>query len=327
MKNKIIDVLQQEFGEHRIRQNEPMNMHTTWKVGGTSEFYMETEKTEEIIKAVQLSKKYGYPLFIYGGGSNIFVSGNGISGLTIKNNCRRFDMMSVKGAIKQQKLDVSKAIVYAESGAIMNQLVRFTVEEGLQGLEYQLGLPGTVGGALHMNSNFPKKQAYVGDAIERVRLVTRDGEVKDVDKAYFRFAYDQSILQETGEIVLSAVFSFTATDKRELWQRGMEAVQHRNETQPKGFSAGCTFRNISIAQALIAKIPDNITSAGYLIDKAGLKGKRIGDAIISDKHANFIMNLGSATPQDVVELVSLIKKTVLQKFGVHLELEVKQVGF
>ena len=116
-------------------------------------------------------------------------------------------------------------------------------------------------------------------------------------------------------------------DKKELWNRGMDALSHRNDFQPKGASAGCTFRNISIVEALTIPTPDQITSAGYLIDKAGLKGKRIGDAMISDKHANFILNLGNAKAQDIIGLTTLIKDEVKQKFGIPLHLEVKTIGF
>ena len=112
-----------------------------------------------------------------------------------------------------------------------------------------------------------------------------------------------------------------------LWKRGMEALEYRGSTQPKGASAGCTFRNISIVDAIRIPTPDRITSAGYLIDKAGLKGRRIGDAMISDLHANFILNMGSAKAEDVVGLVTLMKDEVYKKFGVHLALEVKTVGF
>lgn len=329
--DKSFQELKKVFGENRVKQNEPMKSHTTFKIGGLSQYYLEVDRIADIIEAVGLSNKLKIPVFILGGGSNIIVSDKGVRGLVIKNNCRKFDIMRVSGRMKNYaegwKIDMDKAMVYAESGALMNQLVRFTIEHGFSGLEYQLGLPGTVGGAIFMNSNFPVKQKYVGDALYKARLLTKEGDAKEVDKSYFRFGYDRSILQDTGEILLSAVFQFEPMDKKVLWERGMEALEYRNKTQPKGVSAGCTFRNISIADAINIRTPNNITSAGYLIDKSGLKGKGIGDAVISDVHANFILNKGKATAEDVTRLIDLIKSEVKKKFGVELYLEVKKIGF
>lgn len=316
--DKAIRELQKAFGESRVGLSELMGTHTTFKIGGPAQVYLELDSIDALVKAVSIARKVDLPVFILGGGSNIIVADHGIKGLVIKNNCRRFKLISMKGKV---------AFVYAESGVIMNQLVRFTIEHGLGGLEYQLGLPGTVGGAVFMNSNFPKKGVYVGDCLYQAKLLASDGGIKEVDRAYFQFGYDKSILQETHEIVLSVIFSLIPMDKKVLWERGMEALQYRNETQPKGASAGCTFRNISIVEALKVPTPNSITSSGYLIDKAGLKGRRIGDAMISDKHANFILNMGKAKGEDVVSLVEFMKDEVFRKFGVHLALEVRTVGF
>lgn len=326
MKNNTLNELEKVFGT-RIRLNEPMSAHTTYKIGGVAEYYIDLEKTEDIVTAVKAAKKLELPLFIFGGGSNIIVADHGIKGLVIKNNCRKFDIMTMSGRIKNQKIDVSRALVSAESGVIMNQFVRFTIDQGFGGLEYQLGLPGTVGGAVYMNSNYPRKGAYVGDFVYRAKLLIADGVVKEVDNSYFHFAYDYSTLQETGEIVLSVIFKLEPMDKKILWERATDALTHRSGSQPKGASAGCTFRNISIVEALRIPTPDQITSAGYLIDKVGLKGKRIGDAMISDRHANFILNMGSAKAEDIIALTTLIKDEVAKKFGVKLHLEVKTVGF
>lgn len=325
--NTILQKLESELGIGKIKQGEPMSSHTTFKIGGPAEYYLAVEKTEDLIKAVKTAHELGIPIIVFGGGSNVIVADHGIKGLVVKNNCRRFEVMSMSGRIKNQRVDVSQAALYAESGVIMGQLVRYAIDQGLSGLEYQLGLPGTVGGALYMNSNFPKKGAYVGDVVLKARLVTKEGDVKDVDNAYFRFAYDKSILQETSEIVLSVVFKLEPGDKTLLWERAAKALTHRTESQPKGLSAGCTFRNISIADAFRIPTPDKITSAGYLIDRAGLKGRKIGGAMISDMHANFILNTGDAKAQDIVDLTHLVKDEVKKKFGVDLVLEVKTVGF
>lgn len=322
-----LKTLEETFGQNRVRQNEPMSAHTTFKIGGPAEYYLDTDKTEDIIKALQITSKLGIPFFIFGGGSNIIVADHGIKGFVLKNNCRKFSVMTLSGRVKNQQIDVGRVIVSAESGVIINQLVRFSIDQGLSGLEYQLGLPGTVGGAVYMNSNNPRKSSYIGDSLYKARIATPQGEVKEVDNSYFHFAYDYSILQETNEVVLSVTFRLLPYDKKELWDRATDALQHRSASQPKGASAGCTFRNISIVEALRIPTPEQITSAGYLIDKAGLKGKRIGDAMISDKHANFIMNMGSAKAEDIIALTTLIKDEVHKKFGVKLHMEVKTVGF
>lgn len=329
--DKKLKELEKALGQNRVRADEPMSAHTTFKIGGPAQYYIEVSKIDDLVKAVQTAKKLELTVFIFGGGSNVIIADRGIKGLVIKNNCRKFGILKMSGKIPargvDKKIKIEKALVMAESGVIMNQLVRFTIDQGLEGLEYQLGLPGTVGGGVYMNSNFPKENAYVGDCLYQAKLLTRDGKIKEVDKEYFKFSYDKSILQETREIVLSVIFSFRPQERKILWQRGTEALNYRSSTQPKGASAGCTFRNISIVDAVSVPTPGRITSAGYLIDKAGLKGKRIGGAMISDMHANFILNMGRAHAKDIVGLVNLMKEEVYKKFGVHLALEVKTVGF
>lgn len=325
--DKKLQELEKNLGAGRVRVGEVMSAHTTFKIGGPAQFYFEANTIDDLVNAVKTANKLDLPFFVFGGGSNIIVSDNGIKGLVIKNNCRKFTVSKMSGSVRGKKVGVDKALVAAESGALMNQLVRFTIDQGLQGLEYQLGLPGTVGGAIYMNSNFPKKGAYAGDSLYQAKLITREGEIKEVSNSYFQFGYDKSILQETGEIVLSVVFRFKPADKKILWEKGMEALNYRSLTQPKGASAGCTFRNISVVDAVRIPTPQQITSAGYLVDKAGLKGKRIGDAMISPLHANFILNFGRAHAQDVTSLVKLAKDEVYKKFGVNLQLEVKTVGF
>lgn len=325
--NTVLTRLENDLGKSRIRIDEPMSLHTTLKLGGAAQYYIVVETIDDLVKAVTSARKLNLPVFIFGGGSNVIIADGGIKGLVIKNNCRKFEVISMVGKIKSGQIDVDKALLYAESGVIINQLVRYAIDQGLGGLEYQLGLPGTVGAGVFLNSNFPKKSAFVGDCVYKVKLLAKDGTVREEEKSYFRFAYDKSILQETGEIVLSVTFKLVPEDKKILWERGMEALSYRNQTQPKGASAGCTFRNIGIVEAIQIPTPGRTTSAGYLIDKAGLKGKRIGDAMISDKHANFILNMGNAKAADVTELIDLMKSEVLRKFGVHLSLEVWKVGF
>lgn len=319
--------LEKVLGVGRVRQNEPMSSHTTFKIGGPAQFYIEIEKIEDLVKAIQIARKLEMPFFILGGGSNILVADQGIKGLVIKNNCRDFSVLQMKGRVRNQKINVEGVLLLAESGVIMNQLVRFTIEQGLSGLEYFLGMPGTVGGAVFMNSHYLKKQAFVGDFLSGAKILTKDGDIKEVDKSYFHFGYDRSVLQDNGEILLSVVFKLLPFDKKVLWKRGMETLEYRGSVYPKEASAGCVFQNISDVEAISIPTPQRITSAGYLIDKAGFKGKRADSVMVSKKHANFILNMGNAKAKDVLKLINSIKEEVSKKFGVQLSLEVKTVGF
>jgi UDP-N-acetylenolpyruvoylglucosamine reductase len=196
-------------------------------------------------------------------------------------------------------------------------LVRFTVDEGLKGLEMHLGLPGTVGGAVYMNSKWMHPEGYVGDAVYQAQLLAENNEIIDTPQSHFHFGYDYSILQKNGEILLGAVFALTPDNKDELWNIANSSIRYRRQTQPQGVkTAGCTFRNITKAQALIAGVPDQTTSAGFLLDHAGCKGLRVGDAQISTDHANFIINLGSATAGNMMELIRIAKDRVKRTFGV-----------
>ncbi len=130
--------LEKVLGPNKIRRNEPMSAHTTFKIGGPAEYYIDVDTIDDLVLAFNTARKLNIPVFLFGGGSNVIVADHGIKGLVIKNNCRRFEVMRMSGRIKNQKIVSSKALVYAESGVIMNQLVRFTIEQGLSGLEYQL---------------------------------------------------------------------------------------------------------------------------------------------------------------------------------------------
>ena len=210
---------------------------------------------------------------------------------------------------------------------MMNQLVRFTNDEGLAGLEMHLGLPGTVGGALFMNSKWMHPEGYVGDPLYQATILTPNGEVTDVPQSYFHFGYDASILQQSGDMLIKAVFAFKQTDSASLWEISNKSIAYRRETQPQGVSSpGCTFRNVTKAEALSIPTPGYTTSAGYLIDHAGLKGSPSGPVEISTIHANFLVNKGGGTALDVVKLIRMVQDQVKNKFGVELHEEIVHLG-
>lgn len=307
-------------------KNEPLARYTTLKIGGPADFFYEAKTAEDLSEAIRSARKSRTSVFILGGGTNILIGDRGIRGLVIKNSTSRNALIGAKGKVEggEQKGTV---FVEADSGVSMNKLVRFTIEEGLCGLETQLGLPGTVGGAMYMNSKWTKPESYVGDCVYQATIVTPQGETKIVPRSYFQFGYDKSILQQTPDIVLRVVFSLKRKPKEDLWRVANNVMEYRKDTQPQGVkSPGCTFRNITKSEAMSIPTPNYTTSAGFLLDHAGLKGVRIGDAQISPVHANFIINLGKATARDVVELIEKARLKVKQQFGVVLQEEIVRVG-
>lgn len=320
-----IQLLREKLGE-KAKENEPMARYTTLKVGGPADLFYDAKTSDELVGAVKAARELSVPVFIMGGGSNILVGDKGIAGLVIKNSTNRITIRGAKGTYKTGA-QAGKVFVEAESGVAMNKLVRFAIEEGLGGLEMQLGLPGTVGGAMYMNSKWTQPAGYVGDVVYQATILTPEGVLKTVPKSYFRFAYDTSILQTSGDIVISVVFGVTPGDKETLWEIANKSIAYRRVSQPQGvFSPGCTFRNISASEAMSIPTPNHTTSAGYLVDHAGLKDLNVGDAYISPVHANFIINKDKATAADVVQLIELARQKVKEQFGVCLVEEIVRVG-
>lgn len=317
--------LKKILGE-RAKENEPLARFTTFKIGGPADLFYEAKTKDEMITAIVAARRAGVPFFVLGGGTNILIGDGGIRGLVIKNSTSEVSVRGAKGSITHGKSS-ERVYVEADSGVPMNKFVRFTVEEGLKGLEMQLGLPGSVGGAIYMNSKWTKPVGYVGDVVYQARIFGPDNTDTYVPSSYFHFGYDTSIIQKTRDIVLSVVFALEKAPKDELWKIANDSVQYRRETQPQGvFSPGCTFRNITKAQALRNGTPNHTTSAGFLIDHAGLKGVSVGEAFISPQHANFIINKGHATAADVVELIEIARSQVKHTFGVTLEEEIVRIG-
>jgi len=308
------DILIKELGELRVKKDEPMANHTTFRIGGPADLFYIAYEEKEFINAIKLARELAIPIFILGGGANILVSDKGIRGLVIKNRASKVRIVGLKG--KGKVLAVNEVYVEAEGGALINQLVRFCLDEGLEGLEFLLSVPGTVGGALKINAHFrPEKGEFIGNKLYKARLLTLENKVVEVGKDYFIFCYDQSVLQKSGDILLAATFCLTKGDKKMIWKEAMAGVKKRQESQPIGIAcSGCTFRNTQDKPA------------GYLLEKAGLKGIKVGNAQFSQKHANFILNLGGAKAKDVLELIKIAKEKVKEKFGVELKEEIFLVG-
>ncbi len=316
------------LGKSRTKLHEPLANHTYFKIGGPADLFYEATTSADLVKAVQTCMEYQLPYFILGGGSNILIGDKGFRGLVIKNRADSVKTIGFQGKISHQQANVNKALVEAESGTLLNKLVRYTIEEGLGGLEVFLSVPGTVGGGIYNNSHYrPEADEFIGNRLHNATIIDPNGNLKEVNQAYFKFGYDYSILHDTHEVVVKASFSLSGGDKAALWKTATDMVRRRNTRQPVGIAcSGCTFRNISQADALRLGTPDHTQSTGYLIDQAGLKGVQVGRARVSQIHASFIENTGGATAQEVLELIDKIKTTVFDKLGVKLELEIFLVG-
>ena len=301
------------FGKERVKEREPLSKHTYFKIGGPADIYVQAFTQDDLEKAVVTCREIKIPFIILGSGSNILVGDGGFRGVVIQNKASDIHLVGLKGRHNSDE-EKKEVFVEAESGTLFNHLIRYTVSEGLQGLEGFLGTPGTIGGALYNNAHF--KDKLVGDYVSSAVILTKEGR-KDVDRSYFQFAYDYSILHKTHDILLSAIFRLLPGNKAELWKEATESVTRRRDTQPLDLpSSGCAWKNVESGKL----------STGYLIDECGLKEQSVGGAKISGKHANFIVNEGKASAQDVIDLMKLSQKAVKEKFGYTLEPEIFFIG-
>lgn len=318
------------LGPLRVYENEPLAKHTYFKIGGPAKYFFEAKTVEDLKLALETAIKLEIPFVVLGGGANVLVSDNGFDGLVIKNRTDSIKLVGIKGTIDKSGKGIKAALVEVTSGTLMNRLARFTIDQGLEGLEYLLSVPGTVGGGIKINSHYQiEKDQFIGNRLVTATLLDPvTSEIKNVDNTYFDFGYDQSKIQDTGEIVMEAVFRLdVAKDQQALWQKAMNDVKTRNEEQPIGIAcSGCVFRNIGQNDAMRLATPNMTTSTGYIIDSLGLKGIKIGGAEISARHANFILNTNNASAKDVLELINLIKEKAKNTYGLDLKEEIFFIG-
>ncbi|MGA3243864.1 MAG: UDP-N-acetylmuramate dehydrogenase [Bacteroidota bacterium] len=288
-----------QFFRGYIAINEPMSKYTSMRVGGPADYYVEPADKQDLVEIVKYFQKNNYPYLMLGRGSNMIISDEGIRSAAI-------NLESSLSNVQMQG-----HLVVAEAGAHWSKFVDFCIQQELAGVEMLAGIPGSVGGCIVMNAG-----AHGGETADHIVGVEvfRDGRIQSVKKEQANFSYRHSGFDK--DIVLSASFQLPKGDKEELIRRRREYILKRNTTQPLTLpNSGSMFKN-----------PQG-TFAAKLIEQAGLKGKRVGNAQVSEKHANFIVNLGEAKASDVVTLVDLARRTVHQNTGVLLELEVKLVGF
>lgn len=288
-----------KFFHGTILLDEPLSQYTWMRVGGAADYYVEPVDKNDLVEIAKYFRQNSFPFLILGRGSNVLVSDDGIRGAVI----------NLETALSGLRIEGDRVV--AEAGVWLQKFVDFCIQHNLAGVEMLAGIPGTIGGAVVMNAG-----AHGGEISNHVVDVEilRGCEIVRVAKKDADFSYRHSAFEQ--DIVLSATFQMPTGDKEELAKRRRELILKRNETQPLELpNSGSMFKN-----------PPN-TFAAKLIEQAGLKGKRIGNAQISEKHANFIVNLGTARATDIVQLLELARRTVYQNSGIELELEVKLFGF
>jgi UDP-N-acetylmuramate dehydrogenase len=280
-----------------VRLREPLAPHTWLGIGGPAQYFAEPRSIDELQTLVRRAAAEGLPIRVLGGGSNLLVRDDGVPGLVLRLSAPAF-----------HHIEAAKQIVTAGGGARLGHVVSTAVRSGLAGLETLVGIPGTIGGALHGNAG--SHGGDIGQWTCQADVMTREGEIIQRSRDELVFAYRHSSLDEL--VILQAQFQLETEDPQELTKRMQKQWIVKKAGQPLAHqSAGCIFKN-----------PRGI-SAGMLIDQAGLKGTRIGGAEVSDRHANFIVVDREASSHDVLQLIDLMRSRVAEQLGVELELEIE----
>lgn len=308
-----LDELVRRLGADRVERDVPLAPYTTFRIGGPADFLYRARTPDELARAITVARETEVPYFLLGMGANILVGDRGVRGLVVKNEVEEIEF-----------LDGDR--VRAGSGArSYPDLIQATVSRGLGGLHHYVGIPSTVGGAMWQNLHFlsppPERErtVFVEEVVESSTLLTEEGEVRTVDRDYFRFGYDYSILHDRRDVVLDVTFRLQPQPKQELREVIRENLQWRDDRHPDLWlypSAGSIFQKIEGV------------GAGRLVDQCGLKGHvhPEGRAQIFHRHANIIVNLGGATAADVRELIDLAQSTVARELGYELRTEIGMVG-
>lgn len=279
--------------EQIIRYHEPLAMHTWFQLGGPAEYFAEPRTEDELKQLIIRANSENLPMHILGSGSNLLVREEGVPGLVIRLSEEVF-----------QHAVISGSSITVSGGTALGRLITTAVRAGLAGIEELVGIPGTVGGALHGNAG--TNSTNLGQWLKKATVITMEGSILERDKEEVIFGYRHSSLDEL--IILNATFTFHEEDSHELAQRMQKQWIIRKAAQPQGHkSTGCIFKD-----------PDGI-SAKDLIEAAGLRGTRIGGASVSERHANFIVTDPECTVKDILRLIDLIISQVLERSGVELE--------
>jgi UDP-N-acetylmuramate dehydrogenase len=306
------EALRRALGPDRVRTGELLAPYTTFRIGGPADLFYEPATADELAAALVAARQHGVPFFLLGLGANILVGDRGFRGLVIRNLARHLEFSPGEGTVR------------AESGAIVwPDLIEAAIAHGLSGLEHYVGIPSTVGGALWQNLHFlspapaRERTMFIAEVTSAAEILSVEGERRTVGVDYFEFGYDTSVLHHRPDVVLAATFQLTPEDPERMRRIVEENLQWRRERHPPldtEPSAGSIFKKI-----------EGI-GAGRLIDQCGLKGTRIGGAMVTRRHANIFINTGGATAADVRALIAYCQEIVEKRTGYRLEVEISLVG-
>lgn len=301
MDQKIIERFSNLLGNEKVRINEPMNRHTTFRIGGQADYFLLPSSSEEVKGILEICKEESLQYFILGNGSNLLVSDEGYRGVIIQLY-RNYGGLTVEGTE-----------IRAGAGVLLSQIAATARNESLTGFEFAGGIPGTLGGAVVMNAG-----AYGGelkDVLKEAVVMDREGNIFTVPVEKLAMGYRTSLVKTAGYLVLEAVISLKKGSQEEIRDTMKELADRRISKQPLEYpSAGSTFKR-----------PEGYF-AGKLIMDAGLRGYQVGGAQVSEKHCGFVINKGNATAADVLTLIENVREKVQEQFGVTLEPEVKFLG-
>jgi UDP-N-acetylmuramate dehydrogenase len=316
----------------KLKTNEPLSRHTTFKIGGPADFLVAVDETEKLVELLKYLDTEGVNHFVIGGGSNMLVNDEGYRGVVIK--------------ISDIRYQISGSTIKAAAGLSTVALAHATIKAGLTGFEWGVGVPGTIGGAVKGNAGAMGREMV--QVVEKVEIY-RNGEVIILDNQHCHFDYRSSVFKHSNDVVLRVWLKLekleTENGKQERvgMEKALDHLKYRNKTQPQGnASTGCIFKNVSlegnhgeqhrlrlvqhfdIKDSKVEKfLHIEKISAGWLVEQAGMKGAKIGNAQVSNKHGNFIINLGGAKSVDVRMLIEQVKQKVYDKYGVGLEEEIQ----
>lgn len=301
-KLKVKQKLTEKIGEVQVLEDAPMAKFTSFRAGGNADLLVQPQNTEELKMVLQILQEEHCTHMVLGNGSNVLVRDGGYRGVIVKPG-HGFDQVSVE-----------ENRVRCGSGALLSAVAKAAADAGLTGLEFASGIPGSIGGAVFMNAG-----AYGGemkDVLRKVTVLSKDGtRISKLETEALQLGYRRSVLQDTGDIVLEAEFALQPGDEKEIKEKMADLKARRNEKQPVNYpSAGSFFKR-----------PEGYF-AGKLVQDAGLKGVSVGGAEVSQLHSGFLINKGGATATDILQLMKIVQASVLDRFGVMLEPEVRIIG-
>ncbi len=310
------ETLKERLKKFDVREDESLSKHISFQTGGPVDFWVQPNSIDEIAELLNISKEFGQPVYLIGGGNNMLIEDDGLRGIAVHLANPAFRNLET----------LSESRIRAGAGADLGQLLTWTAEKGLSGLEFLAGIPGTVGGAIWMNAGRGIKtengkwkmgssnteMRHMGEVVGSVTLMQESGKIKTLAKNEIEFGYRHTNLPSG--IVLEVILQLIPGDPDQIRERVRENLKTKIKTQDLYFpSAGCVFKNPAKGKK----------TAGQLIDETGLKGIRVGQAQISERHANFIINRSSASARDILTLVRLAQHKVREEYGIQLELELK----